>query len=84
LIDRRGRVLDPASGRRRERLQWKRESGYHRQGTVENAFFRYKQIIGPRLRARDRRAQEVEALRARNILNRMVGFARPESYPIGV
>ena len=24
------------------RRQWKKESGYHRQGTVEKAFFRYK------------------------------------------
>ena len=30
------------------RRQWKKESGYHRQGTVENAFFRYKWIIGDR------------------------------------
>lgn len=66
------------------RRRWKRESGYHRQGTVENAFFRYKQIIGPRMRARGRRAQEVETLLACNILNRMTGFARPKSYPIGV
>jgi hypothetical protein len=30
------------------RRQWKKESGYHGQGTVENAFFRYKSIIGDR------------------------------------
>jgi len=34
------------------RRQWKKESGDHHQGTVENAFFRYKSIIGERLRAR--------------------------------
>jgi len=34
------------------RRQWKKESGYHQQGTVENAFFRYKSILGDRLRAR--------------------------------
>ena len=27
-------------------------AGYHRQGRVENAFFRYKSIIGDGLRAR--------------------------------
>jgi len=54
-----------ALGRRR----WKRESGYHSQARVENAFFRYKQIIGPRLRARDGRAQEVESRIACNVLN---------------
>jgi len=66
------------------RRRWKRDSGYHRQARVENAFFRYKTIIGPRLRARDRRAQEMEALIACNVLNRMAGFARPKSYAIGV
>ena len=34
------------------RHQWKKASGYHRQGRVENAFFRYKSIIGDGLRAR--------------------------------
>ena len=28
------------------RCRWKKVSGYHRQGRVENAFFRYKSIIG--------------------------------------
>jgi hypothetical protein len=35
------------------RRAWKRESGYHRQGTVENAFFRGKTILGPSLRVRE-------------------------------
>ena len=34
------------------RRRWKQASGYHRQGRVENAFFRYKSIIGDGLRAR--------------------------------
>ena len=34
------------------RRQWKQASGYHRQGLVENTFFRYKSIIGDGLRAR--------------------------------
>ena len=50
--------------------QWK-EAGYHRQARVENAFFRYKSLIGDRLRARSPMAQEAEALIACNILNRM-------------
>jgi hypothetical protein len=65
------------------RRQWKKESGYHRQGTVENAFFRYKSIIGDRLRARHSKAQEAEALLACNILNRMTELGRPDSYAIG-
>ena len=65
------------------RRRWKKESGYHRQGTVENAFFRYKSIIGDRLRARHANAQRVEALIACNILNRMMDLGRSASYAIG-
>ncbi len=65
------------------RRQWKKKSGYHRQGTVENAFFRYKSIIGDRLRAQHPRAQRAEALIACNILNRMTELGRSVSYAIG-
>jgi IS5 family transposase len=65
------------------RRRWKKESGYHRQGTVENAFFRYKSIIGDRLRARHSKAQEAETLIACNILNGMTALGRPASYAIG-
>jgi hypothetical protein len=34
------------------RRQWKMESGYYRQGTVENAFFRYESMLSDRLHAR--------------------------------
>ncbi|MFT5051443.1 MAG: hypothetical protein ACI8QZ_002860, partial [Chlamydiales bacterium] len=57
-------------------------SGYHRQGTVENAFFRFKSILGGRLRARHPEAQEAEAVAACNILNRMLELGRPTSVPI--
>jgi hypothetical protein len=49
---------------------------------VENTFFRYKSIIGDRLRARHPKPQETEALIACNILNRMITLGRPESYAI--
>ena len=65
------------------RRRWKKESGYHRQGTVENAFFRYKSIIGRGLRARHPATQEAEALIASNILNRMFELGRPTSVAIG-
>jgi hypothetical protein len=64
------------------RRRWKKESGYHRQGTVENAFFRLKSIIGDRLRARHSRAQETEAAIACNILNQMFELGRPVSKPV--
>ena len=65
------------------RRQWKTEAGYHQQGTVENAFFRYKTIIGPSLRARQPDAQGAEAQVACNVLNRMTQLGRPASYSIG-
>ncbi len=68
-----------AVGRRR----WKKESGYHRQARVENAFFRYKSIIGEGLRARSPAGQGTEAVLACHILNQMTQRGRPASYAIG-
>ncbi len=68
-----------AIGRRR----WKKASGYHRQARVENAFFRYKSIIGDAVRARSPGGQTAEALLACNILNQMTDLGRPQSYSIG-
>ena len=65
------------------RRQWRKESGYHQQARVENTFFRYKSIVGDRLRARHPKSQEVEALIACNTLNRMMELGRPESFAIG-
>ncbi|MFT5291753.1 MAG: hypothetical protein ACI82F_003838 [Planctomycetota bacterium] len=44
------------AGRRR----WKKESGYHRQGTVKNVPFRYESILGDRLNARGQATQSAE------------------------
>jgi IS5 family transposase len=65
------------------RRRWKKESGYHQQARVENTFFRYKSIISDRLRARHPKSQEVEAVIACNILNRMTALGKPESFAIG-
>ena len=65
------------------RRRWKKEAGDHRQARVENAFFRYKPILGDRLRGRTRAAQEVEAVLACSVLNRMTERGRPESFAIG-
>ena len=65
------------------RRRWKKESGYHRQARVENTFFRYKTIIGDRLRARHPKSREAEAIIACNILNRMITLGRPVSCKIG-
>jgi hypothetical protein len=55
----------------------------HQQARVENTFFGYKSIIGDRLRARHPKSQEVEAVIACNILNRMAELGRPKSFAIG-
>ena len=64
------------------RRQWKKASGYHQQARVENAFFRYKSIIGDGLRARSPRGRGVEASLACNVLNRLTELGRPESSAI--
>ena len=85
------RVGLPASAHQRQntvvkqlgRRRWKKVSGYHRQGRVENAFFRYKSIIGDGLRARSPAGQGSEAVLGCEILNRMTALGRPTLYRIG-
>ena len=62
------------------RRRWKKESGYHQQARAENAFFRYKSIIGSGLKARTSGGRQTEARLACNILNRMTELGRPASY----
>ena len=50
------------------RRRWKKEAGYPLQARVENAFFRYKSIIGDRLRARSRGGRVAESVVACNVL----------------
>ena len=65
------------------RRAWEKEVRYHQQARVENAFFRYKSIIGEALRARTSGGQMVESLVACQVLNRMSSLGTPESYRIG-
>ena len=75
-----GRFFAPYEiGRRR----WKKTSGYHGQARVENAFFRYKSIIGDSLRACSPAGRGTEVDLACNILNQMTGLGRPMSHRIG-
>ncbi len=61
------------------RRQWRKESGAHRQARAENGMYRYKRIIGDRLRAQHREAQKKESLIAVNVINRMTALGMPES-----
>ena len=64
------------------RRQWRKESGAHQQAHAENGIYRYKRIIGDRLRAQHRESQKTEALIAVNVINRMTALGMPESAKI--
>ncbi len=60
--------------------EWKRQSGYYLQSHAENAFYRYKKIIGGWMRAKNDEAQKREAAIGCAILNRMLEMGEPLSY----
>ena len=60
-------------------LPWKRTSAYYRQSEVENMFFRYKNLIGDELRARNENSRIVESVIACNILNKFILLGSPQS-----
>ena len=64
------------------RQGWQRESGYRRQGAVENLFFRYKRTFGSSLRACGYESQKRETMIGCNALNRMAELGKPESQAI--
>ncbi|MHC4508727.1 MAG: IS5 family transposase [Planctomycetota bacterium] len=64
------------------RANWRRRSGYYLQSHVENAIYRFKKIIGGRLRSKHGAVQEWEALIGCVILNRMLAIGGPISYPV--
>jgi hypothetical protein len=66
------------------RRQWRKESGAHQQARAENGMYRYKRIIGDRLRAKNRESQNTEALIAVNVINRMTALGMPDSEKIVV
>jgi hypothetical protein len=61
------------------RRQWRKESGAHQQARAENAMFRFKRIIGDRLRSRSSERQQTEAMIGVNILNRITTLGMPDS-----
>src|SRR5690242_7639004 len=59
------------------RMNWQRSSGYNRRSLAETGVYRYKNIIGRRLRARTLPNQRTEAKIGCNVLNRMTRLGRP-------
>ncbi len=75
---------DDSQDRQGRPRRWRKESGYHRQGTVGNAFFRYKTMLGDRLHARGLAAQHTEVALGCKVLNRMLSCGRPKSVAVAV
>lgn len=59
--------------------EWKVLSGYHRRSKAETFMFRYKTILGDRLRARKFENQQTEVRLGAKILNLMLQTAKPQS-----
>src|SRR5271163_3770254 len=59
------------------RMGWQRRSGYNRRSLVETAMYRYKTVVGRRLRARTLPNQQTETKIACNVLNRMAMLGMP-------
>jgi hypothetical protein len=61
------------------RAQWKQEMNYHKRSRVEVAMFRYKTIIGDKLKSRKHENQQSEAMMGCWILNKMAAMGMPIS-----
>ncbi len=59
------------------RRAWLKESGYRQQARAENAFFRWKSMLGERLRSKHFEAQRREAMIGCGVLNRMFELGKP-------
>ena len=68
--------------RRKGRKRWKQASGYHRRSLAETLIYRYKHLIGGKLKARSFANQQVESRLGCAILNRMIHVGKPQSYRV--
>jgi hypothetical protein len=64
------------------RRGWHTSSGYSKRSMVENTMYRYKTIIGRRMRSRTFDGQRVEVQLASKILNTMNLLGMPDSYRV--
>jgi len=78
LEERNRNILSIQLGRR----EWHTLSGYSTRSLVENTMYRYKTIIGRRMRSRTFDGQRVEVQLARKILNTMTLMGMPDSYRV--
>lgn len=68
--------------KKKGRRQWKIDSGYHIRSGVENTFFRWKTILGDRLRSRAEARQHTEVRIMASALNHMFSLGMPDSYAV--
>jgi hypothetical protein len=66
--------------RRVGRKRWKEEVDYHERSLAETTVYRFKDIFGPSLSARNDAAREAEVRIKVAALNRMTELGMPESY----
>jgi Transposase DDE domain len=64
------------------RRGWEKAVSYGKRSLVETAMFRYKTLVGPKLRARTLATQKVEARIACSVINRMTQLGMPVSQRI--
>ena len=64
------------------RRDWHTRSGYSTRSLVENTMYRYKTIIGRRMRSRTFDGQRVEVQLASKVLNTMTLLGMPDSYRV--
>ena len=64
------------------RMNWQKHFGYNYRSKVENAIFRYKTILGDKLKSKLFENQEVEAKIGCKILNKMTEIGMPISYRV--
>lgn len=58
---------------------WKAETGYHRRSLAETAMARYKAIVGPNLKSRNRDTQITEAAIAIRCINTFTAIGMPKA-----
>lgn len=61
---------------------WKQNSHYHRRSLAETGIYRFKQLLGGTLDARNFETQSAEAFIKCNAMNRMTSLGMPESYVV--
>jgi hypothetical protein len=66
------------------RSKWKREHNYHRRSLGETAMYRFKQIIGRFVKARQRANEKGEVKLAAKVLNKMTSLGMQETVKIAV